>query len=89
MPRYLIERNIPNAGSMTRDDLIGASTKSCSVVSGIDGLTWLQSYVTDDRIYCIYDAPNEEAIRTHAEQSGFPADRISKVGTMIDPTWAE
>lgn len=88
MPRYIIERDIPGAGSMSRTDLQAASAKSCSTISGMPaGLSWLHSYVTDDRIYCIYDAPSEGMIREHAEKSGFPANRISEVKNMIDPTW--
>lgn len=90
MPRYIIERDIPGAGAMSRDDLQGASCKSCSVISSMPpGLTWLQSYVTDDRIYCVYDASSEDAIREHAEKSGFPANRISEVKNTIDPTWGK
>ncbi len=88
MPRYIIEREIQGAGGMSRDDLRGASAKSCSVISGMPaGLTWLHSYVTDDRIYCVYDAPSEDTIREHARKSGFPANRISEVKSMIDPMW--
>jgi hypothetical protein len=90
MPRYIIERDIPGAGNMSRDDLQGASAKSCSTISCMaPGLTWLHSYVTDDRIYCVYDAPSKDAIREHAEKSGFPANRISDVKSMIHPTWGE
>lgn len=88
MPRYMIERNIPGASSMSKDDLAGASAKSCSVVETIDGLGWLHSYVAGDKIVCIYDAPNEAAIREHADKSGFPANTITEVKHVIDPTWA-
>ena len=89
MPRYLIERNIPGAGSMSQADLQGASAKSCQVINDMPvSINWIQSYVIDDRIICIYDAKDEDTIREHAEKSGFPANTISEVKTIIDPTWA-
>lgn len=88
MPRYVIERDIPGAGAMSRDDLQGASAKSCSVIKAMPaGIAWIHSYVTDDRIYCVYEAKDESAIREHAEKSGFPANRISEVKNVIDPSW--
>jgi hypothetical protein len=90
MPKYVVEREIPGAGKLTREQLHAISQKSCSVISGLGPhIQWLESYVTDDKVYCIYIAPNEEMIREHARQGGFPANRISEVKTMIDPTSAE
>jgi hypothetical protein len=90
MPKYIIERDIPNAGALTAQDLQGISQKSCSVLSGMGTkIQWLESYVTDDKVYCVYIAPDEATIKEHAEQGGFPANRISQVRTMIDPTSAE
>ena len=90
MPEYVIERDMPGVGSLGASDLKGASQTSCSVLRelGTD-IQWVQSYVTDDKIYCIYRAPNEEMIREHAQRGGFPANRISQVRSMIDPTTAE
>ena len=90
MPKYIIEREIPGAGKMSAQDLQGASQKSCSVLNEMGtGIQWIQSYVTDDRLYCVYIAPDEDAIKEHAEKSGFQANRISKICTVIDPTTAE
>lgn len=90
MPKYIIEREIPAAGKMSAQDLQGASQKSCSVLNEMGtGIQWIQSYVTDDKLYCIYIAPDENTIKEHAEKSGFPANRISKICTVIDPTTAE
>lgn len=90
MPKYIIERDIPNAGALTAQDLQGISQKSCSVLSDMGTkIQWLESYVTDDKVYCVYIAPDEATIKAHAEQGGFPANRISQVRTMIDPTSAE
>ena len=90
MPKYVIEREIPGLGSMTPQELQGASQKSCSVLRSLGPqIQWVQSYVTADKLYCIYIAPNEEIIREHAQQGGFPANRISEIRTMIDPTTAE
>ena len=90
MPKYVIEREIPGAGNMSAQDLQGASQKSCSVLRNLGPqIQWVQSYVTADKLYCIYIAPNEEIIREHARQGGFPANRISEIKTMIDPTTAE
>ncbi|MGW8369838.1 MAG: DUF4242 domain-containing protein [Gammaproteobacteria bacterium] len=90
MPKYVIEREIPGAGNMSASDLQGASQKSCSVLRtlGTD-IQWVQSYVTDNKIYCVYIAPSEELIREHAEQSGFPANAISEIRAVIDPTTSE
>jgi cell division inhibitor SulA len=90
MPKYVIEREIPGAGNMSAQDLQGASQKSCSVLKNLGPqIQWVESYVTADKLYCIYIAPNEEIIREHAQQAGFPANRISEIKTMIDPTTAE
>lgn len=90
MPKYVIEREIPGAGNMSASDLQGASQKSCSVLRtlGTD-IQWVQSYVTDNKIYCVYIAPSQELIREHAEQSGFPANAISEIRAVIDPTTSE
>ncbi|MGR8980461.1 MAG: DUF4242 domain-containing protein [Gammaproteobacteria bacterium] len=90
MPKYIIEREIPHAGSLTAQDLQAISQKSCSVLNEMGPkIQWLQSYVTDNKVYCVYIAPDEASIREHAEKGGFPANRISKVETIIDPTTAE
>jgi len=90
MPKYIIERDIPNAGALTPEQLQGISQKSCSVLHAMGPkIQWLQSYVTGDKIYCVYIAPDEASIREHAEKGGFPANRISEVKTIIDPTTAE
>jgi hypothetical protein len=90
MPKYVIEREIPNAGSLTQDQLAAISQKSCSVLKGLGPqIQWVESFVTPDKIYCVYIAPNEEMVREHAKQGGFPANRVSEVKRMIDPTLAE
>lgn len=90
MPKYIIEREIPGAGSLTPQDLQAISQKSCNVLNKMGPrIQWLESYVTDDKVYCIYIAPDEATIRTHAEQGGFPAQRVSRIKSMIDPTTAE
>ncbi len=90
MPKYVIEREISGVGNFSPQDLQAASQKSCNVLTKIGPqIQWQQSYVTADKLYCIYIAPNEAAIREHAQQSGFPANRISEVKSMIDPTTAE
>ncbi len=90
MPKYVIERDIPSIGNITRDQVFDISQKSCSVLNSLGPrIQWLHSYVTADKIYCIYLAPNEEMIRAHATQGGFPSNRISEVRFMIDPTSAE
>ncbi|MER2512121.1 MAG: DUF4242 domain-containing protein [Nitrosomonas ureae] len=90
MPKYIIEREIPGAGSLTPQDLQAISQKSCGVLSNMGArVQWLESYITDDKVYCIYIAPDEAAVRAHAEQGEFPANRISRIKTVIDPTTAE
>ena len=90
MPKYVIEREIPNAGSLTQDQIAAISQKSCSVLKGLGPqIQWVESFVTPDKIYCVYIAPNEELVREHAKQGGFPANRVSEVKRMIDPTSAE
>jgi Protein of unknown function (DUF4242) len=90
MPKYVIERDIPSVGDVTPDQIIAISQKSCSVLKNLGPqIQWLHSYVTQDKIYCVYIAPNEEMVREHARQGGFPANRISEVKQMIDPTSAE
>ena len=90
MPKYLIEREIPGAGALSAEQLRGISQKSCGVLSNMGPrIQWLHSYVTGDRIHCVYIAPNEEMVRQHAEQGGFPANRVSEIKSIIDPTTAE
>jgi len=90
MPKYVIERDLPGAGKISPADLRAISQKSCSVLEGLGPkIQWLHSYVTDDKIYCVYQAPNEDIIREHAKQGGFPANKISQVRTMIEPATAE
>jgi hypothetical protein len=89
MPKFLIEREIPGAGKLTPAELQGVSQKSCGVLRTMPQVQWVESYVTDDKIYCVYIAPNEQAVREHASKGGFPANRISAVRRMIDPTTAE
>lgn len=90
MPQFVIEREMPGAGQLSPAELQGASRTSCSVLRDLGPeIQWVHSYVTDDKIYCIYRAPNEQMIREHAERGGFPANAISQVRTMIDPTTAE
>jgi hypothetical protein len=90
MPKYVIEREIPNAGKLTPAELKGISEKSCSVLKKLGPtITWLHSYVTDDKIYCVYIAPDEAMIREHARLGGFPANRVSRVREVIDATTAE
>ncbi|MEX0711357.1 MAG: DUF4242 domain-containing protein [Pirellulales bacterium] len=90
MPKYVIERDMPGAGNLTAEQLKGASQTSCSVLNKLGPqIQWVHSYVTADRIYCVYIAPNSQMIEEHARQGGFPANRISEVKTMIDPTTAE
>ncbi|MCP5245562.1 MAG: DUF4242 domain-containing protein [Burkholderiales bacterium] len=90
MPKYIIERNITGAGLLTTADLQAISQKSCGILNQMGpSVQWLESFVTDDKVYCVYIAPDEAAIRAHAEQGEFPADRISRIKTVIDPTTAE
>jgi len=90
MPKFVIEREIPDAGKLSPEQLQGISQKSCGVLREMGPhIQWVQSYVTDDKIYCVYIAPDEETVRKHATQGGFPANRISQIRTVIDPTTAE
>ena len=90
MPKFLIEREISGAGKLSPTELQAISQKSCGILTELGPqIQWVQSYVTENKIYCIYIAPNEEMIREHARRGGFPADRISPITTMIDPTTAE
>src|SRR5450631_3797022 len=90
MPKFVIEREIVGAGKLPKQELQAISQKSCSVLQNMGPkIQWLQSYVTDDKIYCVYIAPDEEMVREHAQQGGFPANRISEVKQVIDPTTAE
>lgn len=90
MPKYVIERELPGAGQLGPGDLQGISAKSCTVLRELGpDIQWVHSYVTDDKIYCVYLAPNEDLIRRHAQEGGFPANRISEVRDVIDPTTAE
>lgn len=90
MPKYVIEREIPGAGKLSAEQLKGISQVSCGVLSDMGPqIQWVQSYVTDDKIYCIYNAPNEEMVREHARKGNFPANSVSKVAAIIDPTTAE
>lgn len=90
MPKYVIERDIPGAGKLSAADLNAISQKSCAVLQELGPqIQWVQSYVTADKVYCVYIAPNEELIREHARAGGFPANRVSEVTSIIDPTTAE
>jgi hypothetical protein len=90
MPKFVIEREIPNAGKLSPQDLKAISQKSCGVLSKLGPqIQWIQSYVTNDKIYCVYIAPNEQMVREHAKQGGFPANSVARVMTVIDPTTAE
>ena len=90
MPKYVIEREIPGVGKLSAQELQAISQKSCGVLNQMGPqIQWVQSYVTDDKIYCVYIAPNEEMLREHARQGGFPANRVSEIKSVIDPTTAE
>ena len=90
MPKFVIERDLPGAGSLKPQELNAISQKSCGVLSKMGPqIQWVHSYVTQDKIYCIYIAPDEKTVREHASQGGFPANRVSEIKTMIDPTTAE
>ena len=90
MPKYVIEREIPGAGALSDEQLQGISQKSCGVLRNLGPqIQWVHSYVTGDKIYCVYIAPNEAMVREHAKQGGFPANRVSEVKSIIDPTTAE
>ena len=89
MPKFVIEREIPGAGKLSSDQLRGISQKSCGVLQKLGSqIQWLETFVTDDKLYCVYIAPNEALVREHAKQGGFPANRVSEVKTIIDPTTA-
>jgi hypothetical protein len=90
MPKYIIERNIPGAGKLSPGDLKAISQKSCNVLRAMGPqIQWVHSYVTDDKIYCVYVAPDEAAVREHARQGGFPANSIARVHTVIEPVTSE
>ena len=90
MPKYIIEREIPDAGSLTAADLKGISQKSCSILKNMGPqIQWVESYVTGNKVYCTYIAPNEDEIRKHAQEGGFPANSIAEIKSVIDPTTSE
>ena len=90
MPKYVIERELPGAGDLSQEELQGISETSCDVLRDMGPqIQWVQSFVTDDKIYCVYIAPNVDMIREHAEKGGFPANRVEEVATVIDPTTEE
>ena len=90
MPKYVIERDLPGAGRLSPEQLQGISQKSCSVLQNLGPqIQWVTSYVTDDKMYCVYIAPNAQMVREHAKQGGFPANKVSEVRSVIDPTTAE
>jgi hypothetical protein len=90
MPRFVIEREIPGAGKLSQDELTAISQKSCAVLQSLGPqIQWVESFVTDDKIYCVYIAPDEAMVRQHAQQGGFPANRVSEVRAVIDPTTSE
>jgi hypothetical protein len=90
MPKFVIERELPGAGKLSAAELQGISQKSCGVLNSMGPkIQWVQSYVTDDKIYCVYIAPDEATVREHATKGGFPANRVSRIATMIDPTTSE
>lgn len=90
MPKYVIEREIPGAGNLSTQELQAISQTSCGVLKNMGpDIQWVQSYVTGDKVYCVYIAPNEEMVREHAKQGGFPANKVSEVKNVIDPTTAE
>ncbi|GLS21383.1 hypothetical protein GCM10007874_44000 [Labrys miyagiensis] len=90
MPKFVIERDMPGVGGLTRPELQGASQKSCAVLGALGPqIQWIHSYVTDDKIYCIYLAPDEGMVREHAKRAGFPANKVSQVRTIIEPMTAE
>jgi hypothetical protein len=90
MPKYVIEREVPGAGKLSADQLKNMSQASCGVLNNLGPqIQWVHSYVTDDKVYCVYNAPSEEMVREHAKQGGFPANSVNRVVTIIDPTTAE
>ena len=90
MPKYIIEREVPGAGRLTKDQLVATSQKSCGVLNELGPkIQWVESYVTENKIFCVYIAPNEELLREHAKRGGFPINQVTEVKTMIDPTTSE
>ena len=90
MPKYVIERELPGAGQLSADELHAISGKSNAVLAGMNGRAqWLQSYVTDDKLFCVYIADDEAAVREHADTGGFPCNKVNRVGTIVDPTTGE
>jgi uncharacterized protein DUF4242 len=90
MPKFVIERDLAGAGRLPKEELQAISQKSCGVLTGMGPqIQWVQSFVTDDKIYCVYVAPDEASVRTHAQRGGFPANNIARVRSVIDPTTAE
>lgn len=90
MPKYLIEREIPGAGNLSAEELHAISQKSCGVLQNMGPqIQWVESYVTGDKVYCVYIAPDAEMVQEHARQGGFPANRVSEIKSVIDPTTAE
>ena len=90
MPKFVIEREIPGAGKLTAEQLHGISQTSCGVLRELGPqIQWVQSFVTDDKIYCVYIAPDEDTVRKHAQMGGFPANKVAQVRAMIDPTTSE
>ncbi len=90
MPKFIIEREIPGAGNLSSDQLQGISQTSCGVLREMGpSIQWVESFVTDDKIYCVYNAPDESAVREHAKRGGFPANAVNRVRNRIDPTTAE
>ncbi len=89
MPKFVIERNMPDVGKLSREQLKAASKTSITVMEEMGKIHWVQSYVTDDKIYCVYVAPDEETVRKHAEKAGLPANRISRVRSLADATTAD
>jgi len=90
MPKYVIEREIPGAGNLSKQDLLAISQKSCSVLKQLGPkIQWVESFVTEDKIYCVYISPNKETLQEHASLGGFPANKISQISVIIDPTTAD
>ena len=89
MPKFVIEREVPGAGKLSAAELQSISQKSCDVLRSMPNVQWLESYVTDDKIYCVYIAPDEDTVKQHAQKGGFPANVIARVRSTIDPTTAE
>jgi hypothetical protein len=89
MPKFVIERDMPGAGGLSPEQMQHAAAHSCSVLKDLEGVQWLESYVTGDKVFCVYIAPNEESIREHAKRTGFPANAIREIKAIIDPSTAE